>query len=158
MENDIIRKVDGDDISNGEELASKIRSYKPGTTVTLEIERNGKILELKAKLGEYSPSSLDEAVGVIIFKIIKETRVGLGITVGEITPTDRERYSIPKDLEGVIVRDVDPDSTAYKMGIRRGDVVLRVNRMRIRNFQDWENAISGLKKGDFVVIIFVHHR
>ncbi len=141
MENDIIRKVDGDDISNAEELVSKIRSYKPGTTVTLEIERNGRILELDVKLGELSKEKT------------KETRVGLGITVGEITPADRERYSIPKDLEGVIVRDVDPDSIAYKMGIRRGDVVLRVNRMRIRNLQDWENAISGLKKGNFVAIM-----
>ena len=141
MENDIIRKVDGDDISNAEELVSKIRSYKPGTTVTLEIERNGRILELDVKLGELSKEKS------------KETRVGLGITVGEITPADRERYSIPKDLEGVIVRDVDPDSIAYKMGIRRGDVVLRVNRMRIRNLQDWEDAISGLKKGDFVAIM-----
>ncbi len=47
---DLIEKVDGDGISSSEELVAAIRKHKPGDTVKLGIDRDGKSLELEAKL------------------------------------------------------------------------------------------------------------
>jgi serine protease Do len=51
---DIILKIDGKDIGSGQAVSSEIRSRKPGQDVTLRIERDGKPMDIKAKLGEYT--------------------------------------------------------------------------------------------------------
>jgi len=49
---DIILKIDGKDIGTGQTVPSEIRSRKPGQDVTLRIERDGKPMDVKVKLGE----------------------------------------------------------------------------------------------------------
>ena len=53
-EGDIILKLDGKSITGPEVLTAEIRSRKPGKDVTLQIERGGKTLDVKVKLGLYS--------------------------------------------------------------------------------------------------------
>ncbi|HPW17672.1 MAG TPA: PDZ domain-containing protein [Candidatus Aminicenantes bacterium] len=53
-EGDVLLKIDGRDIPGRDALAAEIRKRKPGQDVTLTIERDGKPLEVKAKLGEYA--------------------------------------------------------------------------------------------------------
>lgn len=50
---DIVRKIDGRDIASRDALAAEIRKRKPGQDITLAIERDGKPMDVKAKLGEY---------------------------------------------------------------------------------------------------------
>jgi len=51
---DIILKIDGKDITSGQTLSSEIRSRKPGQDVTVRIEREGKPMDVKVKLGEFT--------------------------------------------------------------------------------------------------------
>jgi S1-C subfamily serine protease len=51
---DIILKIDGKDITSGQALSSEIRSRKPGQDVTVRIERDGKPVDVKVKLGEFT--------------------------------------------------------------------------------------------------------
>jgi S1-C subfamily serine protease len=52
-EGDVILKLDGRDISSPDMLGAEVRKRKPGQNVTLDIERDGKPLDVKVKLGEY---------------------------------------------------------------------------------------------------------
>lgn len=52
-EGDIILKLDGKDITSREQLGAEVRKRKPGQTVTLKIERDGKPMDVKVKLGDY---------------------------------------------------------------------------------------------------------
>ena len=45
---DRITAINGDEVKDFEELTRKIADYQPGDTVTLTIERSGKVLQLKA--------------------------------------------------------------------------------------------------------------
>jgi len=51
---DIILKIDGKDITSGQALSSEIRSRKPGQDVTVRVERDGKSMDAKVKLGEFT--------------------------------------------------------------------------------------------------------
>lgn len=51
-EGDIVLRIDGRDIGSPDALASEIRRRKPGQDITLTIERDGKPMEVKVKLGE----------------------------------------------------------------------------------------------------------
>jgi len=53
-EGDIILKLEGKEITGPEVLTSEVRLRKPGRDVTLQINRDGKTLDVKVKLGEYS--------------------------------------------------------------------------------------------------------
>lgn len=53
-EGDIVLKIEGEEVTRTKMLAKEIRKRKPGKTITLKIERNGKEVDVKVKLGEYS--------------------------------------------------------------------------------------------------------
>jgi predicted metalloprotease with PDZ domain len=51
---DIVLKIGDRDVSSPDVLAAEIRKKKPGQDVTLKIERDGKPMDVKVKLGEYA--------------------------------------------------------------------------------------------------------
>jgi len=53
-EGDVILALDGKNITSPDMLGAEIRKMKPGQTVVLKIERDGKPMDVKVKLGEYS--------------------------------------------------------------------------------------------------------
>jgi serine protease Do len=53
-EGDIVLRIGERDVTGPDVLASEIRKRKPGQDVTLKIEREGKPLDVKVKLGEYT--------------------------------------------------------------------------------------------------------
>jgi len=53
-EGDVILALDGKNIASSDTLGAEIRKMKPGQTVVLKIERDGKPMDIKVKLGEYS--------------------------------------------------------------------------------------------------------
>ena len=52
-EGDVVLKIGGRDIASPDVLATEVRKKKPGQDVKLMIERDGKPLDVKVKLGEY---------------------------------------------------------------------------------------------------------
>ena len=57
-EGDIVLKIEGEEVTSTKMLAKEIRKRKPGKTITLKIERNGKEVDVKVKLGEYSEKDM----------------------------------------------------------------------------------------------------
>lgn len=143
-EGDVILKVDDQDVRSHEELVSIIHTYKPGDTATLTIERKGKIMKVQVTFGSSSEEETAAAEG-------EKTIDVLGITVANITPADRETYSIPEEIRGVIVRE-----SSGKFGIQKGDIIVAVyingRRYDINSVEDLERVASGIKKGDYVAL------
>jgi serine protease Do len=52
-EGDVILAIDGKAIAAASAFVSEIRSRKPGRDIDLQVEREGKAISVKAKLGEY---------------------------------------------------------------------------------------------------------
>ncbi|MBQ9881772.1 MAG: PDZ domain-containing protein, partial [Synergistes sp.] len=68
----------------------------------------------------------------------------LGITVVK----NCECYAVEHDLSesgGVVVTKVEPGSKGQNLGLRRGDVILEVNRIKINSIEDWERATANEK-------------
>jgi S1-C subfamily serine protease len=53
QEGDVILKIGGRDVTGPDVMAAEIRSKKPGQEVTLKIERDGKPMDVKVRLGEF---------------------------------------------------------------------------------------------------------
>jgi serine protease Do len=55
--------------------------------------------------------------------------------IKEVTPELAESFNLPDD-RGALIENVVPGGPADNAGIKRGDVVLQINDMEIRNFID----------------------
>lgn len=53
-EGDMVLAIDGKEITNTAMLASEIRKRRPGEDVLVKLERDGKPMDIKVKLGEYA--------------------------------------------------------------------------------------------------------
>ncbi|MGB9820999.1 MAG: Do family serine endopeptidase [Pseudothermotoga sp.] len=147
QENDVIVKFDNVSVTSDAELVSLIHSHVPGDVVTIVVNRSGKEITLTVTLG----SSVEEDT-----EPTQAAQEFLGLIVDEITGSDRESYSIPASLSGVIVRQVKNTTQ-----IQKGDVIYQVavngKNHSVNSVKDWNNVVSKIKQGDFVAI-FVYRK
>ncbi|UCB57681.1 MAG: Do family serine endopeptidase [Candidatus Omnitrophota bacterium] len=140
-EGDIIRKFAGKQVSDVRSLLREVGKAQVGKTVLVEVMREKRTLTLKVKVGE-RPEQLEE-----LAEKAKET--WRGMEVSEITPELAMRYSI-REQEGVVVTLVEPQSVASEAGLLPGDVIISINRQRIKGIKDYETIIKGVR-GDALV-------
>ncbi len=131
---DIIVALNGQKLSSVRDLQFKIMKTKPGTTVELTVIRDGKEKIIKVKVGELPEKGVSQSP--------EQNREGLGLSLRELTPQEKARLGI----DGVVVVSVVPGSPADRSGLRPGDVVMRVNYMKVRSVRDFLRAIENLRK------------
>ncbi len=75
-------------------------------------------------------------------------RPSIGITVGAIDDTAREKYGLP---EGLYVSDVQEKSDAAKQGIKVGDIITEVNFQPVTTTQEVNDIKNSLLIGDIMI-------
>ncbi|MDA2916038.1 DegQ family serine endoprotease [Nitrospinae bacterium AH_259_B05_G02_I21] len=129
---DVIIKFNGAEIKTMDVLPRRVAATKPGKKATVTILRDGKKKSLKVTIGTLEEKKIAKA---------RFTEEELGITVQEITRELAEHFDL-ETREGVIVSDVDRSGPAWEGGIRRGDIVLEVNRQTIKTMKDYRRALK----------------
>jgi len=77
------------------------------------------------------------------------TQMRFGMSVSPIRPSDREEMGL-KANGGVQVTDVEDGSFAYDLDLRKGDVIVELNRQPINTTEDIRRIQNTLKPGDAV--------
>ncbi|MCK5075467.1 MAG: PDZ domain-containing protein, partial [Calditrichia bacterium] len=144
---DIVIAVDGDKIENANDLTTKIGMRKPDSKVKLTIIRDGKKKHISVTLGEFEEEQEISAKSSESKSIEK-----MGLTVKNITAELKNRYNIPSGTKGVVVVGVESGSMLNRFGVTAGDVIDKINRKRIKNIDDYKEAIESVKEGDPVVL------
>ena len=70
-----------------------------------------------------------------------------GLTVQNVTPEIAQALGL-KRAQGVVITAVERGSPADDAGLRRGDVILEIDRKTVRNLAEYRHAIAGLKQGE----------
>ena len=63
----------------------------------------------------------------------------------DINPEVRRQLNIPARLNGAVITSVAPDSAAAKAGIRRGDVILEINKQPVNSAEDAVELTAGIE-------------
>ena len=79
----------------------------------------------------------------------------LGLTVRELDRNFVGRAEIPQTVQGVVISRVDPTGAGFQALLRRGIVIMEVNRRPVRSVGDYERLIGAAKPGD-VLALYVY--
>jgi serine protease Do len=100
-------------------------------------------------IGFAVPSNLARQVMDEILKNGHVTRAYLGIYPQDITPAMAKAFG-QKDMQGIVVGDVSPNSPAQAAGIERGDIILDVNGKPVADSNQLRMSVSMMAPGTTV--------
>ncbi len=137
-EGDVITAVNGQTITDANQLTLAVTAVAPGTKLDLEILRDGKKTQLTAKTGERPKSRNARGGASEEDAIAKNADEGVlnGVAVDDLDPKIRRQMNYPEGLKGAVITNVDPQSAAAKAGLRAGDVILEINRQPVASAED----------------------
>lgn len=141
-EGDVVRTFGGKEIVVVHDLLREVGNTKVGEKVRIDIihDRGKKTIEVK--IGK-RPTRIELAEGRG-FEIPPEVEKWRGIEVAKITDEIAGELNL-RDKEGVVIIDIDRSGPSYEAGLRKGDVLREINKIRIRNLKDYKRITQGVK-------------
>ena len=139
---DVVVAYDGDPVSSTEELQSRVVATRPGTTVPIDVVRNGELLTLQVTIGQ-----LDEDAEIAGIVEPEETSEDFGISLQDLTSQLARRLQVPADTAGAVVTDVVRGSNAAAGGLQPGDVILSVNRVEVGSAREVTDQLAAIESG-----------
>lgn len=136
---DVIVALDGRAITDSNALRNQVASTTPGTTVTLDIRRDGQSRQVSATLAEQSAGSVASAAPRALGD---KGDARLGVAVEPLTPELAARLELPRTATGLVVTGVDPDGPAASAGIQEGDVITRANKRQVESVSALKDALA----------------
>lgn len=153
---DVITSVDGREIWSNEELIRDISARQPGTVVRLELLRDGRRESIPVRLTERpardgsigeEPASLRPGVAPR-----GPAEPPLGLTVRDLDQTYARRLDLPRAVHGVVVSRMDPAGAAFVPPIRRGFVIMEINRRPIASAAEYQRVMGGMHPGETIAV------
>ncbi|MGR3723789.1 DegQ family serine endoprotease [Abyssibius alkaniclasticus] len=124
---DVILKFAGLDIASTRELVRRVAEAPVGEEVSVEVMRNGQIVELAVKLGR-----LEEAMGDVQPELgqgnSSAPAEAYGMSLSLLDNDLRGQFGLGSDETGVVITAVEPGSEAAGKGLRAGDIIVEVNQ------------------------------
>lgn len=142
---DIIRRIDGRVMKSTNDVQKYILSRSVGSSVDIEVLRNGKKENYSVKL-EQMPDNYGLAPSESVpTPLSKKGGAGLldefGIRLQKLTPEMARSLDV-SGSEGVAVTEVKAGSPADKAGLKPGDVITQINGVEVKDESEAEKALK----------------
>ncbi len=134
---DIITAMDGVTLDDAQRMRWLAASTGVGKQVALGVLRGGKEEQLSAELGAMPDAEPATAIA-------QPTEVGLLVREVDVPTARSAGLALPM---GAAVREVRPGSAAEQAGMRKGDVILKVDDSNITTAERVSKALSHLQGG-----------
>jgi serine protease Do len=147
---DVILSVDGREVLSNDELIRDISGRPPGTLTRLELLRDGRrqvahirLIERPRDLGGADPGPPARRPQPAL-----PEDAPLGLVVRDLDAAFVRRMSVPASVSGVVVVRVDPAGAAFSPAMRRGFVIMEINRQPVRSLADFARIVAAARTGD----------
>ena len=132
---DVIRQIDGKAVVASADLPAVVGRAAPGDTVRLQVWRDGKALELKAKLGDAQAVQASADADQQAVPDAKQGRLGLALR--QLQPEEKRAAGIQ---QGLLIAGVA--GPAAQAGLQPGDVLLAVNSRPVNTVDQVRSAAA----------------
>ncbi len=124
---DVILSVDGQRIKSASDLRNTVGLKRSGDSVRVEVLRDGKRRQITALLSEVATTAQVDG---------EDIHPGLaGAELGN-HEGKADQFAGP----GVLIESVEPESPAAQTGLLANDIIVSVNRIRVRNVRELQQA------------------
>ena len=137
---DVILKYNGKKVAKMRDLPKLVALTSTHEEVDIELWRNESTLTIQAAIG------LNDSAELASGNVEEKDHAHLGLTLAEIDQHHSEKYSLDTQTVGVIIIDVDPQSSAAERGLREGDIIKRVDNSDVSEPDDVVQAIEKSKE------------
>lgn len=139
-EKDVIIALNSKPIENSNQLRNDVSSLRPGETAVFSIIRNELLQSISVILGQRPD---ENSIGDSYKKQTKYDLLGLIIE--------------DNDNNGVKILDINSDGEAYSNNIRKNDIINEINRIEIKNSNDYYREIENYSKGNVIMLRIVRN-
>lgn len=147
---DVIVSINSEAIKNVNHLRAAVAMYKPATTVSISVLRDGQTQAISVTLGERSERVVQHGKG-------SKESVDLwkGLSVQNLTADLAEKLGHTSD-KGVLIAGVAPGSAAAKAGLNKGDLIVEVENQPIHSVAEFKSAVERALGEDKVLLLIKH--
>jgi serine protease Do len=136
---DVVVEFNNRPIESADQLKLQVAETPPGSSIPVQVDRNGQVMSLNVTLKELTSDALAKNEPGV-------TRGDHALTGVEVTNLDRDardELRVPNAIKGgALITQVDPSSPAYEAGLRENDVIIEVNRQPIQSTEDFTKATT----------------
>jgi serine protease Do len=144
---DVIIKFDGREIEDFSDLPRVVAETPVDKKVDFVVLRDGKQKTFSAKVGR-----LDEIEDAELASVQKdEGPAAFGMRVQDLTPELAQRLGVD-EKHGAVVTEVEPGSAAADAGLRRRDVILKIDRTDVKSVDDLHAQLGAAGDGALLLV------
>jgi serine protease Do len=137
---DVIRKIDGEAVTDSTDVTSRIGNMAPGTKTSIEVWRDGKPVTLATTIGTLDDEKVASATD-------KSPGQGgkLGLAARPLTPDEKQQVG----HDGLVVENAT--GPAAQAGIQAGDVIVGVGTTKVKTVDELRRLVE--KSGKTVALL-----
>jgi serine protease Do len=139
---DVIVEYNNKPVQDSSQLTTMVVNTPPDSSVPIAFYRGGQRQTTSAKVEQL------ELEGTESQSNDRTSAPGFGLSLGDITPDAADQLRLPADVRGALVENVEPFTPASNAGVKRGDVILEVNRHAVRSSSEAVSALRTVKSGE----------
>ena len=148
---DVVVRFNGNTVASSTELTRRVAEVEVGQPIRLEILRDGRRQSVTVRSGR-RPSQAELNAGQGDGAEQAEPRAGAaigqvvaGLNVSAITPALRQRYSIPANVDGIVVNSV---AAGGDRRFQAGNVIMRVGNAPAASVADFQAAVAAARRAN----------
>lgn len=126
---DVIVAVNGHEVGNSADIRNMIGLIRVGTTIEMDILRNGKKKRIEATIAERP------------VKVLEGKKLSPRLQGASLSETEVETRSQGPQLVVQVVK-LEPGSPAAQAGLRSGDLILSANKQPVATLEDLRQAVK----------------
>jgi serine protease Do len=139
---DVVVEFNGHAVTDSRRLQLEVAGTKPGSTVPMEVLRDGAKKSLDATVKQLPGN---DKLADNDSNNTEDTGTLNGVQVADLDQQAHDQFNVPKDVKGAVITQVDPGSAAAEAGLKSGDVIQEINRKPVK---DAEEAVKLTEKSD----------
>jgi Do/DeqQ family serine protease len=133
---DVVLAVDGVQVDDPDAFGYRFATRPLGGVASLSVMRGKSKILVPVKLAPPAETRSRDVV------ILKGRSPLAGVTALNLSPAVADELALEIGQDGVVISDVDEASTAARVGFRKGDVIIAINRDDITTTKELEKVIS----------------
>lgn len=145
---DIVTTVNGRPVNDATTVRTTVGMMRVGEKVNMGIIRNGKPRNITLTLGEAEKIKAENITPCRDAQVPREAgcREWPPRLAGATLAPIEEGSPLYQRIEGMIVVNVEPNSRAWNASLRKGDIIVSINRQPVRTIAELERTLKGSGK------------